>query len=147
MLAWIIVGGLVIAAPGPKDPPKKGPALVGEWTRVSYTFAGQARPVGDPPLTYAFTAAGEWAMYRGARKPGDRAGAYAADPTLDPPAIDLTPEPGRGGDRPIRGIYRIEGDTLTLCVSHGGGARPASFESNVANGTTVYVFKRVRPGD
>src|SRR5688572_11344223 len=73
---------LVIAAPGLKDPPKKGPSLVGEWSCASIAFGGAV--VANPGQTFEFTPDGK--VHN--RKPGPdgfiKVGQYKADPGKDP---------------------------------------------------------------
>jgi uncharacterized protein (TIGR03067 family) len=54
-------------------------------------------------------------------------------------AIDLNPQ---GRDAPGRGIYKIEGDTLTICSNETDAPRPTRFESDTPN-RSLMVFKRV----
>lgn len=45
-------------------------------------------------------------------------------------------------DERIKGIYSIEGDTLTMCLSPKKTQRPSSFESKAGSGCILLVFKR-----
>lgn len=59
--------------------------------------------------------------------------------TLDP-ANHLVD--GRKGDGTVqRGLYRVNGDTLTLCMGAGGKPRPESIEST-SGGATRWVLRR-----
>ncbi|MFN0054761.1 MAG: TIGR03067 domain-containing protein [Planctomycetales bacterium] len=65
-------------------------------------------------------------------------GRFALDPSAAPAAIDVESE---GGEL-MRGIYRIEADTLTLCIAPAGEPRPKSFEADVGSRLTMTVWKR-----
>lgn len=139
---------LLVAAPALKDPPAKPPpSVVGEWELDSQTFAGRPRPpVGGAagPLRYAFGPDHTWVIYRGERRVGLADRAYFADPKADPPTIDLKYEPADQDGRVLRGVYKVEGDRLTLCLSRGDVARPKAFESSADAPTILYVFRRVK---
>lgn len=53
--------------------------------------------------------------------------------------IDLTPV--RGGGKTIRGIYKLEGGKLTLCLGL-TGTRPGSFESKPNSATCLNVCEK-----
>jgi uncharacterized protein (TIGR03067 family) len=69
----------------------------------------------------------------------------AIDPKTDPRCMDLkSVEKGRAG-QVEEAIYKVEGDTLTICVYQGKGKqRPTSFESPKQADTILAVFKRMR---
>jgi uncharacterized protein (TIGR03067 family) len=130
----------VLRAPGLKEKkPEASP--VGEWVAERRTFGGNERPLaGDPPRR-------TFAVYRGDRKVPTEANRYAVDPAKEPAAIDLLPGDTDPPGRTVVGIYKVEGDTLTLCLAHGPDPRPSAFESSEARPTTLYVFKRAKKKD
>jgi uncharacterized protein (TIGR03067 family) len=75
---------------------------------------------------------------------GDRIAArtvFRPDPTKTPKTIDLI-DIDKG--RIIRGIYSLQGDTLTVC-DRGEKARPTEFTTKPDSGLVLFVLKRVKP--
>jgi uncharacterized protein (TIGR03067 family) len=68
---------------------------------------------------------------------------YKLDPTRKPPEIDITPAGGK--EAMVRGIYRLEGDKLKLCVGEPGEPRPVKFETKKDNRVRIVDFRRQRP--
>ena len=64
---------------------------------------------------------------------------FALDSAKKPPTIDLTATAALGKGKITYGIYRIEGDTLTLCI---GDKRPSEFKAQAEVG--VLQMKRVK---
>src|SRR5262249_54767639 len=60
---------------------------------------------------------------------------FALDATRKPPTIDLTATEGPGKGKTMYGIYRIEGDTLTLCI---GDKRPSEFKAEGKAGVVQF---------
>jgi len=132
---------LVAGAPKPKDPPaKEPPSIVGEWVGESGTRGGQPHNP-DPGTTITFTADGKLILKEGKRdKPEE--GTYKADPKKSPAEIDLVPQIGGKGPT-IQGIFKIEGDTLTLCFTMGSD-RPKEFASPAGSEIMLITCKRAK---
>jgi uncharacterized protein (TIGR03067 family) len=140
---WLPAFGVAfaLAAPGPKDAPKKAepPPIVGEWKCGQ--FIGGGRVATEAELKqiqggYVFTAEGK---FQGRFGPETFEGTYTTDPAKDPPEIDCVS--GKAA-KSKGGIYKVEKDALTLCVAEGDGARPTKFESPAGTRILLMTFKR-----
>jgi uncharacterized protein (TIGR03067 family) len=137
---------LAVAAPVTKDkePPKKEPTIVGEWAGEKAEAAGMALPVPVGGMTMEFKGDGTLVI-KDAGKPPEEA-RYTADPKKEPAEIDLTPPAAGGKVEKLAGIYKVEGDTLTLCLA-AVGERPKKFESAAGAPTILMTFKRAKKKD
>lgn len=66
------------------------------------------------------------------------------DPRAKPAAIDLTIVAGPDIDKVVQGVWKLEGDTLTICVAEPGKERPKAFAGKEGTGHTLLVFRRAR---
>src|SRR5262249_11640254 len=130
-IAGTMVAGVAIAAPRTKDPPKKDSPLVGEWQLLSINGEEPA------PVIYKFCANGDLIGrgWIGNVESGFQA-RYVTNDKIDPCQIDLTQ-----CDESQEGIFKIEGDRLTICYRVGRGQRPKKFGEE---GATQEVFERVK---
>ena len=66
------------------------------------------------------------------------------DVTKSPHALDLIPDGGPHRGEHVLGIYKLEGDTLTICVADPGEPRPSAFEAAAGSKRTLQTFKRIK---
>jgi uncharacterized protein (TIGR03067 family) len=135
-----------VSAPAIKDPPKKDPGIVGEWVLERSSFGGKeaVKIAGDN--RYEFTADGRWLIRLNGAEVKALPRQFNVDAKANPATIDVTylkPEGGAAGPPAILGIYKIEGDILTICYAP-GGERPTSFEPAEAGRVAVMVLRRVK---
>jgi uncharacterized protein (TIGR03067 family) len=67
---------------------------------------------------------------------------FTFDPVPSPQTIDYRNLAGAHKGKAQQGIYKFEGDVLTVCVALPGAARPREFESLAGDGRTLTVWKR-----
>ena len=72
------------------------------------------------------------------------AGTYAVDPTARPARIDLHNDEGRAKGQDWEGIYRLEGDRLTICddAFDPSRTRPTRFTTSPESGHVLVTFRR-----
>ncbi len=130
------------AAPPPTLTQRLAPAPTGPagvWVVVAMQSDGQRVPVEAPgegigPTVWTFDSGG-LRIVSGGRE--ERA-ACAVDATADPPRITITPAGAADG---VRGIFRLEGDKLTVCVAAPGAPPPGDFTSEPGSGQTLYHLR------
>lgn len=76
-------------------------------------------------------------------KQGEKAMTYKLDPSMQPKNIDLTMEV-QGKKTELTGIYLLNGETLKICASDKGQARPTEFVSPKGSRLTLFVLRRVK---
>ena len=75
------------------------------------------------------------------------AGTVRADSKAKPAAIDFDHADGALAGKSWKGIYRLAGDTLTICdnASNLAKERPTAFEAKAGSGDVLITFKRAKP--
>jgi uncharacterized protein (TIGR03067 family) len=125
----------------PAEPkPKPDSELIqGPWSVVGLEAGGKAQPEkAFRGNTFTFTkdkaVLKEWAY------PSIEY-TFALDPTKAPKAIELTTT--KGG-HVVHGMYKLDGDELTLCVSVGGSQRPTEFATKAGGDTETFTLRRLK---
>ena len=117
------------------------PPIFGEWLRVNHIETGRTLRTDNENHHQVFTKDGVWQYWYGSIPDTTQRKSFVVDAQKSPPTIDIS----MGGGPPNwRGIYKVEGDTLTLCVVTGNRDRPKTFESTADKPTTIWVFKRIK---
>lgn len=138
MLTWVIAGSLILTAPALKED-KKPKAPVGRFTIERWEVDGT---VMNRPDLANFVMRHE-----------------ATSVTLELNGRDIKSESvtfsqaGGVGQADFRtddsspvkkAIWKLEGDTLTICESEAGGERPIDFSTARGSKRTLWVLKRIK---
>ena len=123
--------------PGAEEEQKK---LEGSWQEVSCTENGE--DISKPGETYCFqgnntVTTNPEGLTEGEKRDGVLY--YFLDPNGRPKHICLAPD----GDHAMQGIYKLEGDTLTICTGV-ENKRPTEFTAKDGSDQMLMVLKRQR---
>jgi len=115
----------------------------GVWDLVSQVVNGE---VSSQSKTQTWVLVVERDVYNPGSRETSIEYTIRIDPTRQPKAIDFTPSEGPLRGRTLRGIYRLEGSTLTICRALDPAAeRPARFASEVDSEVVLIVWRRRGP--
>src|SRR5947207_3430134 len=114
--------------------------LLGSWTCVSAVVEG--KPLADETVKQLrLTLIGD--RYKTER--GDQVlfdSTYKIDVAKTPAQIDMIGTEGDLKGKAALGIFKLDGDSLTMCYVMPGKERPATFESQPQSGAFLVTWKK-----
>ena len=111
-------------------------ALVGNYRVAKAELGGKDLTEALKVLQFDITGPGKYTAQHGAEKD---AGTFAVDSAKTPKEMDVKATGGPQKGKTVKAIYKLDGDTLTVCYDHDKpDNRPAKFESK--EGTTVLLI-------
>lgn len=142
MRGWIVGVGLVLALVQPAGSAET--KLHGEWTA---TWAERDGKAATDVVGHRLSFTGE--RFRIQSKDGKLVygGSVKADPNAKPATIDFDNTEGAAKGQVWKGIYALDGDTLTICdnAPDPAGPRPAALEAKSGSGHVLVTFRRAKP--
>ena len=145
MRSLLMISVLAFAVPDRPDPtPKRAnplkEQLQGEWRVVESSYNGGQHPGIGPGVVIVFKD-DRMILHL---QPGDAGAIFAIrlDETKNPTAFDFSYGTGKSGWNPTIGIFKIEGDTLTICYHN--NVRPSQFAAAPNSGLSLWKMKRTR---
>jgi uncharacterized protein (TIGR03067 family) len=114
----------------------------GDWVAVSGELAGLTCRAEELRAVKVTIQGDKWI---GTGSGGTTTYSITLDLTTDPKRLDLKGVEGKWAGRLFLGIYKLEGDMLTVCKGHGDNSRPTEFATKVRTSHQLTVFKRVKP--
>jgi uncharacterized protein (TIGR03067 family) len=134
------------ASPRASEDPPSGDELArhqGTWVATSFVWDGHESP---PEVVASIRRIVEGRHVVWKRDGKSFAGTtLELDPTKEPHAIDVIPDGGPSMGKRVLGIYKLEGDHLTICMAPPDRERPSEFRAGKGSGLTLMSFTRERP--
>ena len=142
-MCWLILGtGLVPAFAQPAEEAQK--QLQGTWEA---TRAERDDKAADDVVGHRLSFTGN--RFQIQSKDGKLlyAGTVRLDPGATPAAVDFEHTEGDLKGKAWKGIYALDGDTLTTCdnAPNLDKGRPAAFEAKSGSGYVLITFRRAKP--
>lgn len=130
---------LVLGAPALKD---KQPVveLYGLW---EFELSEDAKDKDLRNYRYRFNKEGTWQVFEGELEVAAARG-FQFDAKAKIPPIDFNTPPTDSASPLVFGIYKIEGDQLTICSGGPGQPRPTSFEVLAGSSSYLQRLHRVK---
>jgi uncharacterized protein (TIGR03067 family) len=113
--------------------------LEGTWQLISAESEGKKSPDEQVAKIRVVIKDGKHSVYF-----SDKALAKEVTFRIDPNKQPKTTDDLLEGNKIIRGIYELDGDTLRSCVAPIDKDRPTEFSARPGTGYTLRVFKRVK---
>jgi uncharacterized protein (TIGR03067 family) len=135
LLVLVVVAALVGSAPKADD----AKVLEGEW--VSKTYENNSGRQGAEGVWKLVVKDGKMGMANGSDPPQPEA-PMTFDSTRSPKQFDVAWK-SWGTRKGQQYIYKLEGDTLTICHAQPDQPRPTEFKGG--KGQHCWVFERVKP--
>lgn len=134
----------LLLAAGDDDVRKELKALEGKWRAVALEAGGKALPKeAIPDFTYTIGADGK---ATGKMAKSEYTATMTVNPNKDPKTIDNVHVSGAQKGKKQYGVYKLEGDKLTVCMTPPGraeGDRPKDFNTK-GTANVLFVFERIK---
>lgn len=144
-MCWLIIStGLVLASALPAKAAET--TLQGTWITSKAEQDGKA---ADDLVGHRLSFMGNRFEIRSNDDKPLYAGTVQINPTANPATIDFQQKKGALNGKVWKGIYAVDGDTLTTCDNAPNlkKGRPAAFEAKSGSGYVLITFKRAKARD
>jgi uncharacterized protein (TIGR03067 family) len=139
LLSCVIVDG------APEDDHKEeAKMLQGTWQVTKYIDEDGKEAPAKEIVNHTFQFKGDQVVIHSTKDDDGREFKYSVDGAKKPKAIDID----MGPPKPSEGIYKLEGDKLTICIVSGyrndrPAPRPSGFKESKEKKYVVFILKKV----
>lgn len=116
-------------------------AMVGKWTVEKAEIGGKDITEHLKVLKFEIRDGGKYTAQVGEEKDD---GTFTVDAAKKPKEMDVKPNGGPHKGKLVKAIYKLDGDTLTICYDFDAekGKRPEKFESKPDTMLLLVTYKR-----
>lgn len=140
MIGSGLIVALAVACLGDEAAEEESRLQQGTWQVVSSVREDKEAPA-DIMSQITRTVEGDHVIWHRSGRPFGGT-TLVLDPTQEPKALDAIPDGGPNRGKHLLGIYRLEGDRLTICMADPGKPRPTAFEAGKGSGRTLMTFRK-----
>ena len=140
VMCWLAGLSLALASPGETAQPN----LQGAWIATKAENEGKA---AEDVVGHRLVITGNGFQIRPGNGKLLYGGSVRMDPSAKPAAIDFTHNERILKGKAWKGIYALDGDTLTICdnAPNMKKSRPTAFQAKRGSGYVLITFKRAKP--
>jgi len=142
LLLVSFTGLLLVSSRTPAEDKKDPDKPDGKWEAVSQTVDGKSADEDELKNRYVVIKGGKMTFLYKDKERGTAS--VKLDSGKTPKQIDVKYEDGAAKGAVLKGIYKLEGDKLTICFGGLGKDRPTEFASKPGSGTILTTSKRVK---
>jgi uncharacterized protein (TIGR03067 family) len=138
----LLASALLAVAAARPDAAADLKSLVGKWELVKAELGGNDVTAGLKYADFQIRPGGAYTV----KFVGDPdEGTFAVDPAKTPRQMDIkTGKTGPHEGKTVRAIYKLDGDTLTVCYELSGGDRPTAFKTTAGTKQLLAEYRRAK---
>ena len=142
MCSFVLGSGVLLASAQLARSADK--ALQGTWTATKAERVGRA---ATDLVGHRLLFSGDHFEIQSKDRKSLYSGTIRLDASAKPTAIDFEHAEGGLKGKAWKGIYALDGETLTICdnAENLGAARPSQFEAKSGSGYVLVTFSRAKP--
>jgi uncharacterized protein (TIGR03067 family) len=115
--------------------------MVGKWKVEKATLSGKDVTEHVKDMKFEIMAGGKYRAQVGEEVDEST---FTVDAAKKPAELDVKPMGGPQKGKIVKGIYKLDGDTMTICYNYMAGDRPKAFESKENTNDLLIVYKRIK---